>query len=150
MRIRHVWLVALTACASPADRPGDADAIRALNAAFADALNAGDVDALATLVTEDIVMMPPGAPPVAGVEALRSTFGSMFESISLEETWTSREIHIDGDLAYDWSGYTVTISVEGQDEPRTERGQNLFVAVRQADGTWKYSRMMWNTDGPSS
>lgn len=128
----------------------DDDAIRQLNRDFAAAMNAGDVDALVTMMTDDVVMMPPGAAPVHGAEAVRRTFDEMFEQVVLHETWTSVEVVVDGEHAYDWSRYNVRITARESGESVEEKGQNLFVARREAEGAWKYARLMWNTDHPQS
>ena len=135
-------LVGSIACASSADT----EPLQRLNSALAAAMNAGDVDAIASLLTGDVVMLPPGVPPVRGVDAVRATFEGMFAQVALNETWTTEEIVVAGDLAYDWSRYVVTITPLGEGEPSTDLGQNLFIARRQQDGSWRYARLIWNRD----
>jgi uncharacterized protein (TIGR02246 family) len=142
------WICPLLVGSIACSPSADTEALRNLNSAFAAAMNAGDVDAIVSLITADVVMMPPGAPPVRGVDAVRATFDGVFAAVALHETWTSEELVIAGagELAYDWSSYVVTITPRGEGEPSTELGQNFFVARRQQDGTWKYSRLIWNRD----
>ena len=121
------------------------EAIQKLNDEFAAAMNASDVDAILSLITADIVMMPPGAPPARGTDAVRALFEGMFSRMKLHEVWTSEEIVVEGDLAYDWSSYVTTVTPHGGTSSEV-RGQNLYVARRQTDGSWKYSRVMWNSD----
>ena len=77
---------------------------------------------------------------------MRTTFDGVFAQVALHETWTTDEIVVAGDLAYDWSSYVVTITPRGDRELSEEIGQNFFIARRQQDGSWKYSRLIWNRD----
>lgn len=140
------WILPMLVGSIACSPSADTEALRSLSNAFAAAMNAGDVDAIVSLVTADVVMMPPGEPPVRGADAVRSMFDGVFAQVALHEMWTSEEIIVAGELAYDWSSYVVTIAPRGEGKPLEEMGQNFFVAQRQQDGSWKYSRLIWNRD----
>ena len=51
---------------------GDADAIRAVVADWCDATREGDIDRVLALMTDDVLFLVPGAPPMQG----RKTFAA--------------------------------------------------------------------------
>ena len=149
---RWTWLllpfaVGCTVLSEPAD---DEQAIARLRQELAAAMNAGNVERILELFTDDVVLMPPGAPLVRGAGAARQMFVGLFTQVTLDETWTSEEILVTGDVAYDWSSYAVRVTTVASGESVDESGQNFFVARRARDGTWKYSRLIWNRDQPPS
>ena len=58
------------------------------------------------------------------------------------------EVVVDGDLAVIWSNYTGTLTPRDQGEPIENNGKWLKVLKRQPDGSWKFSRNIWNSDNP--
>src|SRR6187399_2275477 len=73
--MRHLALVigtafALSACAPaappPVDTAADESALKAVTAAWLAAYNAGDVEKIVAMYTEDAVLMPPHAPVATG------------------------------------------------------------------------------------
>lgn len=56
------------------------------------AAEAGDVEALLALRTDDFVAMPPGHPPVRGTQDVRVFLEGMFSAISIRETVTSETV----------------------------------------------------------
>lgn len=126
------------------DSNGDVEAIAELNRLFGDALSSGDVDRLMSMLTDDIIMMAPESPTLEGASAVRARFETTFAEVALVEHWKSFETVIEGDLAYDLSHYTVTITPVGGGEAVEQSGRNLNILRRQPDGGWKFSRLLWN------
>ena len=157
MTMRMLWLVLgclVAGACSPVPRDSDTtdprpredqdvEAIRELSRGFARALSSGDVDGILELTTADVVVMPPNSPAVEGADAAAALFEGIFAAVQLDERWEPREIVVERDLAFEWSRYDVTVTPVGG-EPTQETGDNLNIASRQPDGSWKYSRMMWN------
>ncbi len=108
-----------------------------------------DMPKLEALWTNDIVTMAPGAPPVVGrdanekkLEADAAKMKSM-QILAFDEQW--QEVRIQGDWAYEWG------SMSGRLQPfaggaETEYKYNVVrVLNRQADGTWKIARSIFNS-----
>ena len=78
-------LLVVGGCAAPvAQESGE---IAARSDDFEAAFNAGDIDTLAAMYTEDTRLMGPNAPAESGLDAVRAAFGAMIEaglSIELE------------------------------------------------------------------
>lgn len=111
-----------------------------------------DVPKLEALWTNDIVTMAPGAPPVVGrdanerkLEADAAKMKSM-QILAFDEQW--QEVRIQGDWAYEWG------SMSGRLQPfaggaETEYKYNVVrILNRQADGTWKIARSIFNSAKP--
>lgn len=77
------------------------EAIHELRAREIAAAEAGDVESLLELRTENFVALPPGQPPVHGISAVRDFLEGMFAAGSLKETLISEDAVVAGEWAYD-------------------------------------------------
>jgi ketosteroid isomerase-like protein len=75
------------------------DSIDDLRRREIEAAEAGDVEALLELRTDDFVAMPPGRPPARGKDEVASFLNGMFAATSIRESVTSEDVHVNGDLA---------------------------------------------------
>jgi ketosteroid isomerase-like protein len=133
-------IIAAAACYPPAAQESSELAAKA--DAWETALNAGDVDAIVALYTEDCRLMPPGAALVEGHAAVREIFGGMIDAGITGELETV-EAMVAGDLGYRVGTYTL-MTVEGME---VDRGKYIEV-WRQVGGEWKITNDVWNSDLP--
>lgn len=112
------------------------------------AAEAGDVDALLELRTDDFVAMPPGQPPVRGKDDVAGFLSEMFGAISVRETVTSEEVGVAGDVAYDRGVFSGIATVKETGDQIPLDGKYLWIATRQPGGDWKYSVQMWSDNRP--
>ena len=120
-------------------------AIERQAAAWAEAVNRGDVDALADLYTTDAILMAPNAEPLRGREGVRS-FMNVVRGLSPRDVrLTVEEVDVCGDTAYEVGSYTMNLQPPGQAR-MTDRGKYLVVWKRQADGSWRIHRDIFNTN----
>ena len=123
----------------------DESAIAALHATWFDALESGDVELAATLLTEDVVMMPPGSGVVSGKDAVVAYLQARVEE-DLEEDWLASPDDVV--VAGAWAlvgGRAISTRVE--DDQAVRRGAKfLMVLHRQQGEAWRIARMMWNFD----
>ena len=124
----------------------DVDAIKAVSAAEFAALVAEDVDAHLAVLTEDCILLPPGEPAVMGLEAIATWSAAFGEMFDVSGGYTGSEVVVLGDLAIEH--YTGEMTIEGAPGPVTFKG--IHVYDRQADGSWKIVRDVWNMDVPAS
>lgn len=112
--------------------------------AWANAYNAGDLDALAALYTEDAVVMPPGGERVQGHDALKALATSYIEAGAVQ-------IELPPPDAYDVLGETAwiegTYRFFAPDGSPVDVGKYLDV-YRFEDGMWRIQHHMWNSDLP--
>ncbi|MGD2124184.1 MAG: SgcJ/EcaC family oxidoreductase [Gemmatimonadota bacterium] len=128
----------------------DLTAIRELGTSYATANVAMDADAVAALYTEDAIEMPPNEPATEGRAAIRERYASYLAADAETTEFTVVSVEIDGmdDLAFDRGTWSWTGTPPGMAEPMTETGKYLSIARRQADGSWLWSRVIWNSDLP--
>ena len=117
-------------------------AIEAMNAEFIDAYNRGDVAATAAGYAEHCAVLAPNQPTVLGRQAIETLFKGMIEEIGGTVSFEIVEVVEAGDLAYQWTTY----SLEGGKE--SDAGQLVEIFNRQADGSWKIRLSIFNSDNP--
>lgn len=134
-------LMIVAACAPPTAQ--DSPEIRAASAAWTEALNAGDLDALLAVYAEDAHILPPSAAPGRGHDAVRESFGPMIDA-GLGGSLTSIEVAAAGDIGHHVGTYEITADGEVLD-----RGKYMEV-WRQQGGEWKIAADIWNSDMPAA
>jgi ketosteroid isomerase-like protein len=117
--------------------------IDALNATFAQGLEKGDAELIASVYAPDARIFPPGGEVLTGPAiqaywqgAVDSGLAGALETVSLEEH---------GNVALE----------EGRYELRAgggvvDNGKYLVVHRRQSDGTWKIGLDIWNSSRPET
>jgi ketosteroid isomerase-like protein len=129
----------LTSACSPPSAQTSAD-LAAATDEFEAAFNAGDIDSLAAMYTEDTRLMPPNAPAETGHDAVRSAFGEMIDAgLTLELESVSAMVA--GDLGQNIGTYALTAA----DGSFVDRGKWIETR-RLVDGRWLISADIWNSD----
>ena len=112
-----------------------------------------DIPKLEALWTNDIVTMAPNAPAFVGRDANEKKLEAdaaklkSVQILAFDEQW--QEVRIQGDWAYEWG------SISGRLHPfsggaETDYKYNVMrVLNRQADGTWKIARSIYNDAKPA-
>jgi uncharacterized protein (TIGR02246 family) len=117
----------------------DEQAIRDVVATWMRATQAGDGQTILSLMTDDVVFLRPGHPPMrkaefaAGLRAQAQGSAPRFEGQS-----EIQEVQVTGDWAFMWSNLTVTVYPQGG-APSTRKGNTLTV-FRKQDGKWMLAR----------
>ena len=125
----------------------DFAAIEEFNRAYLQAINDEDIETLASMTTEDHIMLAPGRPPIVGKAANDEANGRVFEMFEIDETWTPIETVVSGDLAYQRGTFTVAATPRAGGETSRTAGQFMRIYMRQPDGSWRMIRDMFNSDG---
>jgi ketosteroid isomerase-like protein len=133
---------ALTACTAPMLE--ESPEIAARSDLWEQAFNAGDVEGLVDLYTEDARVMPPNAESGTGHAAVETIFGGMIEA-GLTGKLETIETVASGDLGHRVGAYTV-LSSEGEE---IDRGKFVETWQRVA-GEWKMTADIWNSDLPAA
>jgi ketosteroid isomerase-like protein len=144
------FLVAALLCACMSGPPigDDADraAIEDFNAHYVQAINDGDIDALAALTTDDHIMLAPNRPPLVGKEANIEAMARVFDQTEIDEEWVPLETVVAGDWAYQRGTFSVGARPRGETgEMRVVSGSFLRIYRRQPNGAWRMIRDMFNT-----
>ena len=116
----------------------DEQAIRDLIASWLSATQAGDVDQVLRLMTDDVVFLSSGQPPMRG----KATFAanqSKLQPYRIEASSEIQEIQVFGDWAYSWTRLTVVITPKAGGAPIKRAGDTLSI-LRKQSGNWAIFR----------
>jgi uncharacterized protein (TIGR02246 family) len=132
------------------DEQGDAAAVALATAALLSAVNASDLAGVLAIWSEDGVLMPPHRASVHGRRAIEQYFGELFQRRKVQFFFPASRIELSGDMAVERVEYTVLMwSLTNESETVSDAGKGVHVYRRQADGSWKLSMDIWNSDSPS-
>ncbi len=126
----------------------DMAALAGLRGGFIAAYSAGDASTLATLFTEDGVVMPPNSSAANGKEAVQSFYQVHFEQFTGTLAVSSEEHEAAGDWAFERGSYTVTLTAKASGTPKDDEGKCLLISRRQPDASWRIARHIWNSNNP--
>jgi len=115
----------------------DERAIRELIATWMKASQAGDVETVLSLMTDDVVFMVPGREPF-GKEAFAAASQGM-KGARMEGSSDIRELNVLGDWAYLRSHIAITITPP-VGEPVRRAGYTLTILRKGRDGRWRLAR----------
>ena len=111
--------------------------------------NRGDAAAAAATYTDDAIVMPPNQSPIEGKQAIEKGLAELISKLQLSNLQLSiSEVDVQGDTAIVRGTYSSNIMVPGMDVPMEDRGKTLSVWKKQADGSWKLHRDIWNSNMP--
>lgn len=125
----------------------DEAAIAAFNRKYLDAINNGDVDALAALTTEDHMMISSGGAPLTGKKALVDAMTRAFQNNRFAESWEPQETVVSGDLAYQRGTFVVEATPKAGGETSRTAG-NFLRIYRKINGAWFMVRDSFNSQRP--
>ena len=142
-------LVAISASAScrgaSPEGPAQAEvraAIEARNAAFGEAVRAGDAAAIAQHYTPDGAVLPPNAPAVTGTEALAAFWGEVLASGIGDAKLTAEEVTFtSGDFATEVGA----AAFFAKDGAQADAGKYL-VLWKKTEVGWRMHRDIWNSN----
>lgn len=117
-------------------------AIEGTNAQFVKAANSGDTARVASLYTEDAVLLAPNAPMARGRQEIKAFFDGMVAQMGLPKLQLiTKQVEEHGDTAWEVGVYTMTL------QGVSDEGKYIVVWKRQGDD-WKLAADIWNTDSP--
>jgi uncharacterized protein (TIGR02246 family) len=104
---------------------------------------AGKMADVANHYTDDAVLLPPGGEMLTGRKAIAEHFAHYPKLEKLQ----SKRIEITGnaDLAYAIGSFSFEMTGPNATKPLFERGKYIEIWRRQADGSWKITRDIWNS-----
>jgi uncharacterized protein (TIGR02246 family) len=118
----------------------DERAIRDVVAQWHRATAAGDVDTVLRLMSEDVVFLVPGKPPMKGRSTFEKGLRALLKSHRVDSSGEVQEVQVSGDLAYCWSLLTVRMTPVSGGDANVRSGSTLSIFRKQASGTWALVR----------
>ncbi len=131
------------------DPAADRAAIRAVSAAWKQAFNQADVQAVSELYAEDAVLAAPGLPPVQGKRAITAYFMRTVAQFAGAGVIVSDaplgEVSVSGDLGFFWETYSI-VSRSGA---AVDSGK-LLTLYRRTQGRWLIVADTWSSSRPAT
>ncbi len=115
------------------------DAIRAVHTTFIDAVNAGRLQPLLGMMTDDVVFFSPGQAPF-GREGFPAGFEAGHRDFQLRCISDLEEVVVAGDVAYTRARDTLTLTPRAGGATTQLAGHRMTVYRRQPDGAWRLAR----------
>lgn len=135
------WLaVALVGCESAQTSAAAEAAIDEFDRRYLQAINEGDIETLASLTTDDHLMVSSGRPATTGKQALVDAMTRAFAAFEIDETWDVEETMVSGDLAYRRGTFVVTTLPKTGGAASRTAGSFVRIYRRQPDGAWRMVR----------
>jgi len=139
MKAKHAFYVAVLIGFMTA-APARAEDLRAVmeadNARWLSAYNTNNPTAFPAMYTKDAVLLPPGAQPVSGREAIGQFWASRLKPGNRKDhTFEIVGIQQDGKYAYQVARWTVVV-VKDTGEPTKLSGNTVRIFEHQSDGGW--------------
>src|SRR6266849_7406664 len=95
---------------------------------------------------EDAVGMAPNRPAIRGVDAHRQFWSEGFAAAKSLFFVFPEELEIMGDVAIDQHRWVLDSMPKRGGRPIHDEGKGIWIWRRQADGSWKVARAIWNSD----
>lgn len=112
----------------------DEQAIRQLIDTWIKSTASGDSAKVLSLMSDDVVFLIAGHPPMRGKQAFSDASKGM-EAMKVEGQSEIQEIRIMGDFAYAWTNLTVSVTQKSGDKMK-KSGNTLSIFQKRGDGTW--------------
>jgi ketosteroid isomerase-like protein len=136
---------------SPSEKPSGTQSVeqllRDLDAEWAKAAAAKDVERTIAYYSDEAIVFPPNATSAATKEAIRNGWKEMFATPGFVITWQPIRVQVgkSGEMAWVGGTYESTMN-DASGKPINDRGKYLEVWEKQTDGNWKCAADMWNSD----
>ena len=124
-------------------------AIAAINKKFMEDVNLGNAAAGAAAYTDNAILMPPNHSPLEGKQAIEkylTEIASQFQASNFQ--LSILEVDVQGDTTIVRGTYSANFTIPGVEAPMEDRGKTLQIWKKQADGSWKIHRDIWNSNMP--
>jgi ketosteroid isomerase-like protein len=102
------------------------------------------------MLTDDAVYLPPNEPAIVGKEALRPWIEGYFQAYRTHWEKETLEVIATGDWAIEYAAERSKDIPVGDGDALEDVGKGIVIYRRQADGSWKVARDIWNSDGSAT
>jgi len=117
----------------------DERAIRAIHRVWMEAVNAGDLDRLLGLMTEDVVFLGPDQAPF-GRDGFPAGFSAGHQQFQIRCTSELEEVVVAGNVAHTRCKDSLSLTPRTGGEITELEGHRLTVYRKQPDGSWLLAR----------
>jgi ketosteroid isomerase-like protein len=136
---------------APIDAAAIQQAVRSADMEWSRAAGAHNLTAIVSYYSDGAVMLPPNAPMATDALAIRKQWAAMLTP-EVAATWTPGRVEVAaaGDMVYDVGTYTAITRATKKTRGSTDGGKYMSIWKKQADGGWKVTSQIWNSDKPEA
>ena len=113
--------------------------VREVHSTWIDAVNAGDLDRLLTLMADDVVFLNPGQSPL-GRDGFSANFSAAHQRVRIRCISDLEEVVVVGEVAYTRSRDSLSVTPIASGEATQLAGHRITVYRKQPDGRWLLTR----------
>ena len=117
----------------------DERAIRELHSTWIDAVNAGDLGRLLTMMADGVVFLGPGQSPV-GRDGFSANFSAAHQQVRIRCNSELEEVVVVGEVAYTRSRDSLSVTPIAGGETAQLAGDRFTIYRKQPDGRWLLAR----------
>lgn len=117
----------------------DERAIRKMHSTWIDAVNAGDLVCLLSLMAEDVVFLGPGQAP-CGRDGFSTHFRAAHKQARIHCISELKDVVIVGEVAYALSRDSLSVTPRAGGEAMQLAGHRMTIFRKQPDGRWLLAR----------
>jgi len=117
----------------------DEQAVREVHSSWIDAVNAGDLSRLLSLIVDDVVFLNPGQTP-SGRDNFPAGFRAAHEQFRIHCRSELEEVAVVGEVAYTRSRDALSMTPRAGGKEIRLAGDRLSIYRRQSDGRWLLAR----------
>ena len=112
------------------------------------ALSRGDLETLMSVYADDVVMMPPNQATLVGKAGIRSMWEDLLNAFTVKVSVFVEEVEVLAEWAFERGTFRMELTPRAGGASAEDFGKYLDILRRQADGSWKYSRLIFNSSKP--
>lgn len=130
------------------NRSEEEASLRAQDLAWSDTANQKDLDGIVSFMAEDGETLAPNEPPARDKGAIKASWSNLIGLPGFTVHWEPLRVQVaeSGEIGYTSGFYTVTFQ-DANGQTVKDRGKYLEV-WKKADGKWKCTLDMYNSDVP--
>ena len=127
------------------ETPPEQASIEQLIDAFEQAFNAGNISKIASLYSDDGVVMPNNAPQVQGQPQIKFLYETLLNKFDIKINYEVKDVVISGNYAFARTGSRVTTIIRATGVTLSLENKELFV-LSQTNHHWKIATYIFNSN----
>ena len=113
--------------------------IHEMHSTWIDAVNAGDLVRLLTLMADDVVFLNPGQAPV-GRDGFSANFSAAHQQVRIRCSSELEEVVVVGEIAYTLCRDSLSVTPRAGGKATELAGHRITIYRKQPDGRWLLAR----------
>jgi ketosteroid isomerase-like protein len=137
------------AAATASSTEAEKDAANKAHDVLEGAFKNSDCNAMVANAASDAVIEPPNSASASGIDGIRNWCTPMFTQMKTKALdVSSKDMDVSSHIAVDRGEYDWTLAPAKGGADVKSKGRYITIWKRQSDGSWKWTRLIWNSSEP--